>query len=81
MKTDFELDVPYYFSSAKAQIIGRRPEHKPYVAISISRFGFKGADNSYPSVNWKDTAIHIRDKDLERFAVNILKALKSKKLK
>lgn len=46
-------------------ITGKSPENKPYVLI-----------------NTTSTNLHfIADKDLERFAVNILKALKSKRLK
>lgn len=71
MKTEFELDKPHYFLEAKIEIIGTAPEDRPYVSISLTR----------SSVNWHDTSLHIKDKDLERFAVNILKALKSDKLK
>lgn len=81
MKTEFELDAPHYFSKVEARIIGTAPKWKPYVAICLTRHGFNSDDKTAPSVNWKDTAVHIKDKDLERFAVNILKALKSKHLK
>lgn len=50
----------------KISIIGQEPEHKPYVSINAY-------SNSEP--------IFIKDKDLERFAINILRALKSKRLK
>ncbi len=73
MKIEFKLDAPMtYIQKATARIIGGSQNTKPYVAIDIIRRG---------SVNWKDTSVFIQDKDLERFAVNILKALKSKRLK
>lgn len=78
-KTKFELDVPVYFKSAQASIIGTKPKHTPYVSITITRWGNKKDHGTYP--DWIDTAIHLKDEDLERFAVNILKALKSKRLK
>ena len=54
-------------TNIKASIIGQIPKTgKPYVSINAY-------SNSQP--------IFIADKDLERFAANILKALKSKKLK
>lgn len=75
MKTKFELDGVSVRNSCEVKewggnirLIGRSPLHKPYVSISISheKTTFGG---------------FIQDKDLERFAVNILKALKSKRLK
>lgn len=52
-------------------IVGHKPKFKPYVTIKLYR------------ANEKEEHKHgfIKDKDLERFAVNILKALQSKKLK
>lgn len=67
-KTEFKLDVHNadYLGGGIA-IIGNAAEgEKPYVRIEI------GAKKAYA---------FIEDKDLERFAVNILKALGSKKLK
>lgn len=69
MKTEFELEVSSSESGFKdsgfaLKIIGKAPKHKPYVSV------YFGVNQCYV----------IKDKDLERFAVNILKALKSKKL-
>jgi hypothetical protein len=69
LKTEFQLvwsnDEPVI--NVKASIIGQLPKTgKPYVSI-----------NPYSQGN----PIFVHDKDLERFAVNILKAIKSKKLK
>lgn len=69
MKTEFELEVAgdgrILPSPATISIIGKEPNHSPYVSITVF-----------------NTRQHfLRDKDLERFAVNILKALNSKKLK
>lgn len=74
MKTEFELDFPdsqvrVHGVKGVASIIGEEPGNKPYVSISIT--------TSKPC----NPSAFIKDKDLERFAVNILKALKSKKLK
>jgi hypothetical protein len=71
MKTEFELEVSsseavsFRDSGYKLKIIGREPEEKPYVSL------YFGVHQCYV----------IKDRDLERFAVNILKALKSKRLK
>lgn len=54
------------FQRGIVKIIGQSPKHLPYVAILPS------------DVNY---SMFIQDKDLERFAVNILKSLKSKHLK
>lgn len=69
MKTEFELEV---YQRGKVEIvdgcvkiIGTKPNYSPYVVMDIKGF----------------TPMFLKDKDLERFAVNILKALKSKKLK
>lgn len=51
--------------NVRASIVGQLPTSKPYVSI-----------NPYSSGN----PIFIADKDLERFAVNILRALNSKHL-
>ena len=74
MKTDFRFDCSLTWiagkgGSAKASIIGKAPEHKPFVAITVCN-----AENTLAD-------LYIKDKDLERFAVNILKAMKSKRLK
>ncbi len=69
MKTEFQLlwASGHHVPGVKAKIIGdRAKDEKPYVSI-----------NPYQNSN----PVFIADKDLERFAVNILKALKSKKLK
>lgn len=71
MKTEFELQAfmggAWIDSGFKIEIIGNRPEHKPYISIEF------GASSSQTHI--------MKDKDTERFAVNILKALKSKRLK
>lgn len=70
MKTIFILDtVNPYKSTAEARIVGLSPEYKPYVSIRIT------------TPNGVETSACIPDAQLERFAVNILKALKSKRLK
>lgn len=72
MKVEFDLELPSDLdSSGTISIIGKEPDHRPYVAIRI----YKGF-HQLPSCH-----ALIQDRDLERFAVNILKALKSKKLK
>lgn len=71
MKTDFELEATMSHptriekTSNLIRIIGQAPKNAPYVVIEISHL----------------TSMFIQDKDLERFAVNILKTLKSKHLK
>lgn len=73
LKTEFKLEVLGPNADrvhGKAMIIGEIPESRPYVAIC---FGDKMSTNRARGF--------IQDKDLERFAVNILKALKSKRLK
>jgi len=66
MKKVFKLE---HANKAPSQvyisIVGEAPESKPYVTI----------------INDDLAPLFIPDKDLERFAVNILKALKSKRLK
>lgn len=65
MKTEFQLDFHNAECiGAKINIVGKRPDNKPYVSIQTPKY-----------------SLFIYDEDLERFAVNILKALKSKKLK
>lgn len=72
MKTKFILDAHRAdISGSSIEIIGKRPNHKPYVRIELAN---KGCDVA-------NQCMFIEDKDLERFAVNILKALKSKQLK
>lgn len=76
MKTEFKLDVVSDRSfSGKIEIIGdKRIKHSefatPYVRIGVSKY-----------LNSEFMCATIKDRDLECFAVNILKALKSKKLK
>lgn len=66
MKTEFKLEHSNTSpSSWTARIIGQKPKYRPYVSFTN--------DDLAP--------LFIADKDLERFAVNILRALKSKKLK
>lgn len=67
MKTTFKLDGLDRAASGDMQIIRASPLHQPYVIIDVTRLGVT-------------SSLTIRDGDLERFAVNILKALKSKKL-
>lgn len=65
MKTEFELDCPDGMTkTAIAKIIGERPTCKPYLMV----------------ISDKQKSVFVKDKDLERLAVNILKALKSRKL-
>lgn len=69
-KTQFELvDSDDKSVVGNALIIGREPNYKPYVSLKL----YGKVDNSHYGF--------VADKDLERFAVNILKAIKSKKLK
>jgi hypothetical protein len=67
MKTEFQLvwASGHEVPGAKVSIIGQAPEDAPYLSLKV----YQSSD-----------PIFIQDKDLERFAVNILKALKSKKL-
>lgn len=71
MKVSFELENNSAYPDHRGQvnIIGKLPKNPPYVSIS-----FKDKDGHQFTHGW------LADKDLERFAVNILKALKSKKL-
>ncbi len=73
MKTEFDLEVgdgdKLFDHSIKASIIGKHPKDKPYLAI----YG-KTSIGATQVTGW------IPDRQLERFAVNILKALKSKHL-
>lgn len=67
MKTEFKLDChKAELSGSIISIVGTEPDNKPYVHIALP--GNMGC-------------LFIEDKDLETLAVNILKALKSKKLK
>lgn len=66
MKTEFRLEhANKKLSAVYIKIVGTRPDYKPYVSI------------------WNDdlAPLFIADEDLEILAVNILKAIKSKKLK
>lgn len=75
MKREFKLEVAAQHgkgagnsivdSNSYITIVGDSPECDSYVSISCTSNGL----------------FFIKDKDLERFAVNILKAIKSKKLK
>jgi hypothetical protein len=69
MKTVFELENGQHHEHreivGEIKIIGARGSYSPYVAVDMQG----------------QCAAFIPDKDLERFAVNILKALKSKRLK
>ncbi len=71
LKTTFitEHNTAYPDQRGIINIIGTLPESKPYLSISFQHKGNQIAGG------W------IADKDLERFAVNILKSLKSKHLK
>jgi hypothetical protein len=70
LKTEFELEYATggsikVKSGLMIRIIGSAPDNQPYVSIELGR----------------DANYFIKDSDLELFAVNILKALKSKRLK
>lgn len=69
LKTVFQLETndsgKLRLLDDKIKIIGGAPKNHVYVAIETNGLHYH----------------FIQDKDLERFAVNILKALKSKKLK
>lgn len=72
MKTDFELDChKAELSRSKIQIIGKEPGHKPYVRIELGQSAGKLAGE----------CLFVEDRDAEKLAVNILKALNSKRLK
>lgn len=69
----FQLEFPdsqvrVHGFRGEATIIGKYPENLPYVSISITG-------------NECNSSAFIKDKDLERFAINILKSLKSEHLK
>jgi hypothetical protein len=70
MKTVFKIETPVgdgqMMDNGYISIVGTSPNFIPYVSISPA-----GGDES---------GYFIKDKDLERFAVNILKALNSKHL-
>jgi hypothetical protein len=71
MKTEFDLEpigTPD-IQLASAVIVGQKPENNPYVNIDIV------------DADGKRIVVGVKDKDLELFAVNILKALGSDKLK
>lgn len=72
-KTEFELEGLGGDCSGTIEIIGQAPENKPYVLIDFESNLLNGG-------SVRRTA-EIKHRDLERFAVNILKALNSKKLK
>lgn len=67
MKTTFNLDAHKAdFTGSTINIVGKSPDNKVYVSIILSN---------------NMGALFIEDKDLERFAVNILKSIDSKHLK
>jgi hypothetical protein len=73
MKKTFELDCHLAdLTGSVIEIIGESGDSKPYVRIELP---------DLHNVTSTNTCLFIEDRDLERFAVNILKALKSKKLK
>ena len=71
MKTEFKLMAGLH-QRTTLKIIGQAPEHKPYVVIEWKQFAPAGL---------MDVRVFVSDSDLERLAVNILTALKSKRLK
>lgn len=68
-KTEFELET-----AAGMDIL-------PVPDCKISINGQAPNDSPYASIDIKGKYYFIKDRDLERFAVNVLKALNSKKLK
>lgn len=74
MKTEFKCGLGQGDQNAghemTVRIIGTEPNNKPYVVI----YGKTSKDTTQVN-GW------IEDDDLETFAVNILKSIKSKKLK
>lgn len=70
MKTHFQCDSLSGTRNLLLNIIGKKPNDKPYVRISST------SEDGEHSISGC-----VRDKDLERFAVNILKSIGSKKLK
>lgn len=76
MKTKFDFDIltnQYINKWGDAKIIGTKPNNTPYVSINIMERKYNG--------DVEHQIACIKDKDLERFAINILTALKSKRLK
>lgn len=73
-KTEFELELLHSTKTkGTALIIGETTKgYHPYV-----KFDFVNAENQ----NNEYFSAYIKDKDLERFAVNILRSLNSKHLK
>lgn len=70
MKTEFELvNCQDVGTRNFVRIIGKVPNDAPYLMIETEQ-------NDDPT-----NCLYVTEKDLERLAVNILKALKSKKLK
>jgi hypothetical protein len=67
IKIDFKLENNRcQLTESEIRIVGQAPVNKPYVSISVPN---------------TPECLFIPDKHLELFAVNILKALKSKHLK
>lgn len=70
LKTKFKLEcLSDKRNKSIIEIVGKAPTDTPYVIIDIDAIA------KYDSYTY-----FIPDKDLERFAVNILKAIRSKKL-
>jgi hypothetical protein len=69
-KTTFELAMNDAYPSHRGivNIIGQAPDEKPYLSFTVQERG------NQASHMW------MKDKDLELFAINILRALKSKHL-
>ena len=67
MKTEFILESgDAEHTGSTIKIVGKAPKHNPYVSINIKN---------------QKHSLFIEDKDLERFALNILKSIKSKHIK
>jgi hypothetical protein len=71
LKTTFILEKNEAYPDFRGvvNIIGKEPENEPYLSITYQESGHEVVSG------W------MADKDLERFAVNILKCLNSKLLK
>lgn len=71
MKTEFELEV----------LSGLNKDGRAVSFETIKIIGQEPEHSPYAVIKAEHHDLYIKDKDLETFAVNILKALKSKKLK
>lgn len=69
MKTTFNMEKINTRCDATISIIGEKPKDKPYVQVQF--------------INNKDSSgkLYLKNKGLEKFAINILKSLNSNKLK